>query len=415
MSETILKPDTTFDVEELRKEFPLLSTEMNGHPIVFLDSAASSQKPQVLIDSIDHYYKNLHANVHRGVYQLSQEATHAHEEGRKRIQKFINAGSDKEIIFVRGTTEGINLVASSFGRKYLKEGDEVLISAMEHHSNIVPWQLACEQSGAQIKVIPVNDEGELIMEEFDRLLTEKTKIVSVVHVSNALGTINPVKEIIEKAHAKGVPVLVDGAQSIPHMKVDVQDLDADFYTFSGHKMFGPTGIGILYGKEKWLNEMPPYHGGGEMIKTVTFEKTTYNELPFKFEAGTPDIEGSIGIGVAAEYIEKIGQENIARYEHELLEYATEQLSQIEGLRIVGTAKNKASVVSFLIDGTHPYDVGTILDKLGIAVRTGHHCTQPLMDRFGIPGTVRASFAFYNNKADIDRLVEGVKRAAKMLR
>ena len=403
------------DIEKIRAEFPLLQREMNGQPIVFLDSAASSQKPQVLIDTIDHYYKHLHANVHRGVYQLSQEATNAHELGRQRIQTFINAASEKEIIFVRGTTEGINLVASSFGRKFLKEGDEVLISAMEHHSNIVPWQLICEQTGAQLKVIPINDEGELLMDEFDRLLNPKTKIVALVHVSNALGTINPVKEIIEKAHAQGTPVLVDGAQAIPHLKIDVQELDADFYTFSGHKMFGPTGIGSLYGKEKWLNEMPPYHGGGEMIKTVSFEKTTFNELPFKFEAGTPDIEGSIGIGVAAEYIQNIGHDAIQQHEDDLLQYATEQLMQIEGIRIVGTAKHKASVVSFLLEGTHPYDVGTILDKLGIAVRTGHHCTQPLMDRFDIPGTVRASFAFYNNREDVDRLIAGVKKAASMLR
>lgn len=415
MADTITKNKLGFDIEKVRKEFPLLSREMNGKPLVFLDSAASSQKPQVLLDSIEHYYKHLHSNVHRGVYQLSQEATNAHEHGRKQIQQFINAASDKEIIFVRGTTEGINLVASSYGRKFLKEGDEVLVSAMEHHSNIVPWQLACEQAGAHLKVIPINDKGELLVDELDELLTERTKMVAVVHVSNALGTINPVKEVIAKAHAKGIPVLVDGAQAIPHMKIDVQELDADFYVFSGHKMFGPTGIGILYGKEKWLNEMPPYHGGGEMIKTVTFEKTTYNELPFKFEAGTPDIEGSIGIGVAAEYIQQIGQVAIAQYEHELLEYATAELSRIEGIRFVGTADNKASVISFLIDGTHPYDVGTILDKLGIAVRTGHHCTQPLMDRFDIPGTVRASFAFYNNKEDIDRLVEGVKKAASMLR
>jgi len=402
------------DFEKIRADFPLLQREMNGKPIVFLDSGASSQKPQQVIDAMNDYYANQHANVHRGVYQLSQEATDAFEKARHIAQQFINAPSEKEVLFVRGTTEGINLVASSYGRKFLKEGDEVLISAMEHHSNIVPWQLACQQAGANLKVIPINDAGELIMEEFDELLNKKTKIVAVNHVSNALGTINPIEEIIEKAHAIGVPVLVDGAQSIPHMKVDVQALDADFYTFSGHKVFGPTGIGILYGKEKWLNAMPPYHGGGEMIETVTFEKTTYNELPHKFEAGTPDIAGVIGLGAALEYVQGIGHEAIQQHEHELLEYATQELQKIEGIRIVGTAKNKASVISFLLDGTHPYDVGTILDKLGIAVRTGHHCTQPLMNRFSIPGTVRASLAFYNNKADIDRLVEGVKRAKRML-
>ena len=402
------------DFEKIRADFPLLQRDMNGKPIVFLDSGASSQKPQQVIDAMNDYYAHQHANVHRGVYQLSQEATDAFEKGRHIAQQFINAPSEKEVLFVRGTTEGINLVASSYGRKYLKEGDEVLISTMEHHSNIVPWQLACEQAGAHLKVIPINEAGELIMEEFDKLLNKKTKIVAVNHVSNALGTINPIEEIIEKAHAIGVPVLVDGAQAIPHMQIDVQALDVDFYTFSGHKVFGPTGIGILYGKEKWLNAMPPYHGGGEMIETVTFEKTTYNELPHKFEAGTPDIAGVVGLGVALEYVQSIGHEAIQLHEHELLVYATQELKRIDGIRIIGTAKNKASVISFLLDGTHPYDVGTILDKLGIAVRTGHHCTQPLMNRFNIPGTIRASLAFYNNKADIDRLVEGIKRAKKML-
>ena len=402
------------DFDKVRADFPLLNREMNGKPIVFLDSGASSQKPQYVIDAMNDYYANQHANVHRGVYQLSQEATDAFEKSRRLMKEFINAPSEKEVLFVRGTTEGINLVASSYCRKFLKEGDEVLISAMEHHSNIVPWQMACELAGAHLKVIPFNDAGELIMEEFDKLLNKKTKIVAVNHVSNALGTINPIEEIIEKAHAIGVPVLVDGAQSIPHMQVDVQALDVDFYTFSGHKMFGPTGVGILYGKEKWLNAMPPYHGGGEMIETVTFEKTTYNELPHKFEAGTPDIAGVIGLGAAVEYMQSIGHEAIGQHEDDLLEYATAELKKIDGIRIVGTAKNKASVISFLLDGTHPYDVGTILDKLGIAVRTGHHCTQPLMNCFKIPGTVRASFAFYNNRADIDKLVEGVKRAKRML-
>jgi cysteine desulfurase/selenocysteine lyase len=388
---------------------------MNGQPLVFLDSAASSQKPQIVLDALEQYYTTQNANVHRGVYQLSQRATDAYEAGRRAVQRFINAEHEHEIILVRGTTEAINLVASSYGRKFLEEGDEILISAMEHHSNIVPWQMIAEQTGAQLKVIPVNDQGELMMEEFDRLLTEKTRIVAVVHVSNSLGTINPVEEIIDKAHALNVPVLVDGAQAIPHMKIDVQALDADFYVFSAHKLFGPTGIGILYGKEELLNAMPPYQGGGEMIDRVTFEKTTYNHLPHKFEAGTPDISGAVGLGAAIEYVEKIGHEAIAQYEQELLEYATEQLKAIEGIRIIGEAENKASVISFLLEGIHPYDVGTILDKLGIAVRTGHHCTQPLMDRYGIPGTIRASFSFYNNKEDIDQLVAGVKRAAKMLR
>ncbi len=408
------KKTTKVDFAKIRKDFPLLKREMNGKPIVFLDSAASSQKPNYVLRAMDQYYKNLHANVHRGVYQLSQEATDAFEKSRRLVREFINAPSDKECIFVRGTTEGINLVANCYGRKFLEAGDEVLISTMEHHSNIVPWQMICEEKGAHLKVVPINEEGEMIMLEFDKLLTDKTKIVSINHISNALGTINPVHEIIAKAHAKNVPVLIDGAQAIPHLKVDVQELDVDFYTFSGHKMCGPTGIGILYGKEKWLNAMPPYHGGGEMIETVTFEKTTYNTLPHKFEAGTPDIAGVVGLGAAVEYMQKIGHEAIAEYEHDLLEYGTSELKKIDGIRIVGEAKEKASVISFLLEGAHPYDVGTILDKLGIAVRTGHHCTQPLMARFGIPGTVRASFAFYNNKEDIDKLVAGVKRAAKML-
>lgn len=413
MSNIITAP--AFDIARIRADFPLLEGEMRGKPLVFLDSAASSQKPQQVLDALDYYYRHQNANVHRGVYELSQQATDAFELGRERARHFLNAGSTEEVIFVKGCTDGINLVASSFGRKYLKEGDEVIISAMEHHSNIVPWQLACEYSGAILKVIPINDRGELIMEEYKKLLSDRTKIVSIVHVSNALGTINPAKEIIDLAHERDIPVLLDGAQATPHMKVDVQALDVDFYTFSGHKVFGPTGIGILYGKKKWLEAMPPYQGGGEMIATVSFEKTTYNELPFKFEAGTPDISGAVGLGVALEYIEQIGQDNISAHEQQLLETATEQLLTIDGLRIIGTAANKASVISFLIEGTHPYDLGTILDKLGIAVRTGHHCTQPLMDRFGIPGTVRASFAAYNTMEDVDKLVAGVKRAAKMLR
>ena len=413
MSNTVTK--SAFDINTIRADFPLLEGDMRGKPLVFLDSAASSQKPQQVLDALDFYYKRQNANVHRGVYELSQQATDAYELGRERARKFLNAASTEEIILVKGTTDGINLVASSFGRKFLREGDEVIVSAMEHHSNIVPWQLACEQSGATLKVIPINDKGELLMDEYEKLLTDRTKIVALVHVSNALGTINPVEEVIAKAHERGIPVLLDGAQATPHLKVDVQALDVDFYTFSGHKVFGPTGIGILYGKKQWLEQIPPYQGGGEMIATVTFEKTTYNELPHKFEAGTPDISGAVGLGVALDYIEQIGQDNIAAHEHDLLLSATEQLLAIDGLRIIGTADNKASVISFLIDGTHPYDIGTILDKLGIAVRTGHHCTQPLMDRFGIPGTVRASFAAYNNHEDVERLVAGVQRAARMLK
>ncbi|NRA52465.1 MAG: cysteine desulfurase [Phaeodactylibacter sp.] len=410
-----LATQKAFDIEKIRKDFPLLQQDMNGKPIVFLDSAASSQKPASVIDRLNDYYRTGHANVHRGVYQLSQEATTAFEEARTLVKEFINAPSEKEVIFVRGSTEGINLVASSFGRKFLNEGDAVLITAMEHHSNIVPWQMVCEERGAELRVAPINDAGELILDELYQLLDDQVKIVSLVHVSNALGTVNPVKAIIDKAHSLGIPVMVDGAQAVPHTKVDVQALDADFYSFSGHKMFGPKGIGVLYGKEKWLEQMPPYHGGGEMIKTVTFEKTTYNELPHKFEAGTPDISGVIGLGQAIQYIESIGYENISNYEHELLTYATGKLEKIEGLRIIGTAEDKASVISFIVEGVHPYDLGAILDKLGIAVRTGHHCTQPLMQRFEIPGTVRASFAFYNNKADIDTLVAGVERAIGMLK
>ena len=402
------------DINKVRADFPLLKEEMRGKPIVFLDSAASSQKPTVVIDAISEYYNHQHANVHRGVYELSQEATDAFELGRERVRSFLNADSTDEIIFTRGTTESINLVASCYGRKFLEKGDEVIISTLEHHSNIVPWQMICEERGAVLKVIPIDDQGDIIIDEYKKLLSANTKIVSIVHISNALGTINPVKEVIDLAHEQDIPVLIDGAQATLHEKIDVQELDADFYAFSGHKVYGPTGIGVLYGKRRWLDAMPPYQGGGEMIKTVSFEKTTYNELPFKFEAGTPDISGVIGLGIALEYVKSLGYENIGEHESELLRYATEKLLEIPGLRIVGTSKNKASVISFLIDGTHPYDIGTILDKLGIAVRTGHHCTQPLMKRFEIPGTVRASFAVYNNKEDIDRLVEGVTRAARML-
>ncbi|MEN0048297.1 MAG: cysteine desulfurase [Bacteroidota bacterium] len=403
------------DIQTIRKHFPLLEREMNGKPLVFLDSAASSQKPDVVLEALEHYYEHQHANVHRGVYGLSQEATEAFELGREKAREFLNAASTEEIIFTKGATESMNLVASSFGRQFLKEGDEVVISTMEHHSNIVPWQIICEQTGAKLKVIPINEEGELLIEEYEKLLSDKTKIVAVVHVSNALGTINPVEEIIEKAHERDIPVLVDGAQATPHLKIDVQALDVDFYAFSAHKVYGPTGMGVLYGKKKWLEAIPPYQGGGEMIATVSFEKTTYNELPYKFEAGTPNIAGSVALGVALDFVKEIGQENIAAHEAELLAYATEQLSKIEGLRIIGQARNKASVISFLVEGVHPYDLGTILDKQGIAVRTGHHCTQPLMDRFSIPGTVRASFGVYNTKEEVDKLVAGVERAVSILK
>lgn len=404
-----------FDVENIRKDFPILQRTINGRPLVYFDNGATSQKPLQVIEAVEKYYAYQNSNIHRGVHTLSQEATDMYEQSREAVRAHINAASIREIIFTRGTTESINLVASSFGKKFVKEGDEIIISAMEHHSNIVPWQMMCEERGARLRVVPFNDAGELMMEELDKLLNERTKLVAVVHVSNALGTINPVKDIISKAHRMNVPVLLDGAQAVPHMQVDVRDLDVDFYCFSAHKMFGPTGVGVLYGKEKWLEEMPPYQGGGEMIKTVTLERTEYNELPFKFEAGTPNIEAGIAFKTAIDYINHIGLFNIAQYEEDLLDYATGALLKVDGLRIVGTAQHKASVVSFLVDGTHPYDVGMILDKLGIAVRTGHHCTQPIMDHFCIPGTARASFAFYNTKAEVDVLVEGVKKAAQMLR
>ncbi|MDF1695900.1 MAG: cysteine desulfurase [Saprospiraceae bacterium] len=405
---------TQVDIKKIRSDFPLLENTMRGKPLVFLDSAASSQKPQVVIDAISEYYEKQHANVHRGVYELSQNATDAFELGRERVRKFLNASSSDEIIFTRGTSESINLVASSYGRKFLNEGDEVVISTMEHHSNIVPWQMICEERKAVLRVIPINDKGEILLEKYRALLSEKTKIVSIVHVSNSLGTINPVKQMIDIAHDHNIPVLIDGAQATLHGKVDVQDLDADFYAFSAHKVYGPTGIGVLYGKREWLERIPPYQGGGEMIETVRFDKTTYNKIPFKFEAGTPNIAGAVGLGVALEYVQSIGYDAISSHEQHLLEYATEGLMQIEGLKIYGTADKKASVISFNVDGIHPYDIGTILDKLGIAVRTGHHCTQPLMEQWNIPGTVRASFAVYNNKEDVDQLIQGVKRAVLML-
>ena len=412
--ETIEK-NNILNIQKLRQDFPILSQKVNGKPLVYLDNGATSQKPQQVIDAISNYYQTQNSNIHRGVHQLSVDTTVAYENARITVQKHLNAAFSQEIIFTSGTTESINLLANSFGKKYIKAGDEILISEMEHHSNILPWQILCEEKGAVLKVIPINEKGELLMDEYKKLLCNKTKIVAITHISNTLGTINPVKEIIELAHEKNIPVLIDGAQALPHIKVDLQDLDADFYCFGAHKIFGPTGVGILYGKEKWLNEMPPYKVGGGTIKTVTFEKTEYADLPLKFEAGTPNIEGGIGLAAAIDYVNEIGLENIAAYEFELLDYATAKLSAIEGLRIIGTAKEKASVISFIIEDIHPLDIGTILDKQGIAVRTGHHCTQPLMQHFGIPGTIRASLVFYNTKEEIDVLVRGIDKAIKMLK
>ena len=403
-----------FDIKKIRADFPILSRQVNGKPLVYFDNGATSQKPQVVIDAIATYYQEINANIHRGVHTLSQLATNAYEESRIKIQNHINAPFSHEVLFTSGTTHSVNLVANGFA-SILKAGDEVLVSALEHHSNIVPWQMLCEKTGAVLKVIPMNEKGELIMAEFDQLLSERTKIVTVNHISNALGTINPIKYMIDKAHQFDAAVFIDGAQAVPHLKPDVQELDCDFYAFSGHKLCGPTGTGILYGKEAWLNKLPPYQGGGEMIKEVTFEKTTYAELPHKFEAGTPNIAGGIVLGTAVDYLNSVGFDNIQKQEMELLTYATEQLLAIEGLKIYGTAEVKTSVISFNIDGIHPYDIGTIVDKLGIAVRTGHHCAQPIMSFFEIPGTIRASFAFYNTKEEIDIFVAALKRAALMLK
>lgn len=411
------------DIEKIRADFPILHREVNGKPLVYFDNGATSQKPKLVIDAINKYYTYENSNIHRGIHTLSQEATNAYEIARKKLQHFINAEYEHEVIFTKGTTDSINLIASSFGKKHLKKGDEIIISTMEHHSNIVPWQMICEEKGATLKVIPINEKGEIIFEEFTKLITNKTRMVAVTHVSNTLGTVNPIKEIINyvRQHAplsgemEGAFILIDGAQAVPHTKVDVQALNCDFYVFSGHKMFGPTGVGILYGKESLLNDLPPYQGGGDMIKTVTFEKTTYNELPHKFEAGTPNIVGGIGLGVAVDYMNAIGIDKIEAYEHELLTYATEQIKQIVGVRIIGEATKKASVLSFVVEGTHPSDIGMIIDKLGIAIRTGHHCTEPLMNRFNIPGTARASFAFYNTFEEIDIFIAALNRAIKMLR
>jgi cysteine desulfurase / selenocysteine lyase len=402
-----------FDVERIREDFPVLRQTVNGKPLVYLDNAASSQVPQVVIDRGSIYLEDEHSNIHRGVHYLSQKATTAYEGAREKVKRFINARESRECIFVRGATEGINLVMHGYGRKFIGAGDEIIISAMEHHANIVPWQMLCEEKGCKLRVIPINDAGELLMDEYDALLNDRTKLVAVAHVSNALGTVNPVKEIVERAHKYGVPVLVDGAQQAPHAPINVQDLDVDFYTFSGHKMFAPTGSGVVYGKARLLEQMNPFQGGGDMIKSVTFEKTTYAGLPNKFEAGTPAIASQIGLGAAIDYLNIIGREKAAAYEHELLKYATERISAIEGVRIIGTAREKLSVLSFTIDNVHPHDIGTILDQQGIAIRAGHHCAQPVMQRFKVPATARASFAFYNTKGEVDVLAEAIEKVIEV--
>jgi cysteine desulfurase/selenocysteine lyase len=402
-----------FDVRRIREDFPILKQKVHGKPLVYLDNAATSQKPQAVIDALLRFYLQDCANIHRGVYLLSERATQAYEDARVKVQKFLSAAEAREIIFVRGSTEGINLVAQTYGRQHVGAGDEILITTLEHHSNIVPWQILCEEKGARLRVAPINDRGELVLGELEKLLSERTRLVAVAHVSNALGTINPVKQIIALAHARQIPVLVDGAQAAPHMKIDVRALDADFYATSGHKMFGPTGIGALYGKAHLLESMPPYQGGGDMILSVTFEKTTYNHIPHKFEAGTPNIAGAIGLGAAVDYLTSVGMDNVASYEQALLAYATEAVGQIPGVRLIGTAREKAGVLSFLVEGVHPHDVGTVLDQEGIAVRTGHHCAQPVMERFGVPATVRASLAFYNTKQEINALAAGLEHVKRM--
>jgi cysteine desulfurase / selenocysteine lyase len=404
----------SFDVHRIRQQFPLLNRQIHGKPLIYLDNAATSQKPQVVIDAIQRYYTHDNSNIHRGVHLLSERATTAYECSRSRIRRFLNASSNREIVFTRGTTESINLVSQSFGRSRLKAGDQVLISAMEHHSNIVPWQMVCEQTGAQLRIIPMNDQGELLLDEYQKLLNKRTRIVALVHISNALGTVNPVREMTAMARQWGARVLLDGAQAVPHMAVDVADLDCDFYAFSGHKLFGPTGVGVLYGKEDLLESMPPYQGGGDMISSVSFEKTTYNELPYKFEAGTPNIEGGIALAVAIDYVHEIGLEAIAAYESELLEYATMAFSGLDGTHLIGTAQNKASILSFVMDNAHPHDIGTILDHEGIAIRTGHHCAQPVMKFFGVPATARASLAFYNTTEEIDALIKALEKVREVL-
>jgi cysteine desulfurase/selenocysteine lyase len=409
-----LQLDGCFEIERVRTDFPILGQQVHGRSLVYLDNAATTQKPSQVIKAIDHYYRWDNANIHRAVHQLSERATREYEAARDKVQHFINAAHREEIIFVRGTTEAINLVAQSFGRSRLQAGDEVLISYMEHHSNIVPWQILCEQMGAVLKVVPINDAGELLLDEYEKLLSPRTCLVAITHVSNALGTINPVQRIVELAHAHGVPVLLDGAQAVPHMPVDVQEIGCDFYAFSSHKMVGPTGIGVLYGKREWLEAMPPYQGGGDMILSVSFNKTIYNDLPYKFEAGTPHIAGAIGLSAAIDYLEEVGMKNIALYEQELSAYAVQVLAEIPGVRFIGTAQEKVGVLSFVLDEIHPHDIGTILDREGIAIRTGHHCAQPVMDYFGIPATARASFALYNTKAEVDALATGIKHAGELL-
>jgi cysteine desulfurase/selenocysteine lyase len=406
-------PPPVFDVGKVRGDFPILKQKIHGQPLIYLDNAASTQKPQVVLDTLTRYYETSNANVHRGVHLLSERATQGYEQARVKVQRFLNAREAREVIFVRGTTEAINLVAQTYGRKNVQAGDEVLITAMEHHSNIVPWQILCEEKGAHLRVAPITDAGELRLDEFEKLLTPRTKLVSLVHVSNTLGTINPVRRIIDLAHRRGVPVLLDGAQSAPHMRIDVQELDCDFYAFSGHKLYGPTGVGVLYGKASLLEAMPPYQGGGDMISSVTFAKTTYNVLPYKFEAGTPDVAGVIGLGAAIDYLEELGLDNIAAYEHELLQYTTQALTRVPGVRLIGMAKERAGAISFVMEGVHPHDIGTILDQEGIAIRTGHHCTQPLMDRFGVPATARAALAFYNTREEIDALVRGLHKVKEV--
>ena len=403
----------SLDIQTIRNDFPILDQQVHGKPLAYLDNAATTQKPRQVIDAVNDVYTKYNSNIHRGVHHLSNVCTQAFEDARVKVQKFINAEHSHEVIFTRGTTESVNLIAHSFGDVFLKEGDEVIVSQLEHHSNIVPWQLLEQRIGISLKVISINDNGELMLEELDALFTEKTKLVAVAHISNALGTINPIKVIIDKCHQRDIPVMIDGAQAVQHVAVDVQALDCDFYVFSGHKLYGPTGIGVLYGKEKWLNQMTPYQGGGEMIQTVSFEGTTFNELPFKFEAGTPDYSGAIGLGAAIDYVSDLGIDNIAACEHELLVYGTAKLEAIPQMKIYGTAAEKASVISFLVGNIHPYDMGMMLDKMGIAVRTGHHCAQPLMQRYNIPGTVRASFAVYNTKEEIDRLVEGILKVIQL--
>ncbi len=407
------RPAAPLDVARIREDFPILRQRIRGKPLVYLDNAATSQKPQVVIDAVTRFYTEENANIHRGVHYLSERATVAYDEAREKVARFLNARSSREVIFTRGTTEGINLVAQTYGRSRLKPGDDIVITAMEHHSNIVPWQLLCEQTGATLRAAPINDQGELDVEAFDRLLGDRTRLVAVVHVSNALGTINPIRRLIALAHARGIPVLVDGAQAVPHLRVDVQDLDCDFFAFSGHKLFGPTGVGVLYGRETLLERMPPYQGGGDMIATVTLQRSTWAPLPAKFEAGTPMIAQVMGLGAALDYVNRVGLDAIGAWEQELLRYATERVTQIEGIRLIGTAREKASVLGFVLEGVHPHDIGTVLDDAGVAIRAGHHCAQPVMERFGVPATARASFAFYNTRGEIDALVDGLMTVKKM--